>query len=211
MTKQRRSFTPKFKREAAGLVLNQGYSHIESVRSPGLVETALPRRAKQLQEERQGVTPKNKALPPEEQKIHELEARIDRLDRESAILKRLPCPEVGQAQSYALIDQLNGRESVEVACSALDGVRYCYYAHRLRRCRVDTCRVDCTVRSISRLPRVQDRLVGEAFWACCVRMAQALAAFACFGRCARRAWPANNQARTHTSRLRLSGQISRTD
>ncbi len=64
MTKQRRSFTPKFKREAAGLVLNQGYSHIESVRSPGLVETALPRRAKQLQEERQGVTPKNKALPP---------------------------------------------------------------------------------------------------------------------------------------------------
>ncbi len=29
MTKQRRSFTPEFKREAACLVLDQGYSHIE--------------------------------------------------------------------------------------------------------------------------------------------------------------------------------------
>jgi transposase-like protein len=28
MTKQRRTFTPKFKREAAALVLDQGYSHI---------------------------------------------------------------------------------------------------------------------------------------------------------------------------------------
>ena len=32
MTKQRRSFTPEFKREAACLVLDQGYSHIEAVR-----------------------------------------------------------------------------------------------------------------------------------------------------------------------------------
>lgn len=32
MPKQRRSFTPEFKREAAGLVLNQGYSDIEAAR-----------------------------------------------------------------------------------------------------------------------------------------------------------------------------------
>lgn len=30
MTKQRRSFTPEFKREAAALVLDQGYSCIEA-------------------------------------------------------------------------------------------------------------------------------------------------------------------------------------
>lgn len=91
MTKQRRSFTPEFKREAAGLVLDQGYSHIEAARSLGLVESALRRWVKQLQEERQGVTPKSKALTPEQQKIQELEARIDRLEREKAILKnRLP-------------------------------------------------------------------------------------------------------------------------
>ncbi len=35
MTKQRRSFSAEFKREAAGLVLDQGYSHIEASRSLG--------------------------------------------------------------------------------------------------------------------------------------------------------------------------------
>ncbi|MGP9826713.1 transposase, partial [Ectopseudomonas khazarica] len=85
MTKQRRSFTPEFKREAASLVLDQGYSHIEAARSLGLVESALRRWVKQLQEERQGVTPKSKALTPEQQKIQELEARIDRLEREKTI------------------------------------------------------------------------------------------------------------------------------
>jgi len=32
MTKQRRTFTPEFKREAANLALNQGYSHIDAAR-----------------------------------------------------------------------------------------------------------------------------------------------------------------------------------
>lgn len=82
MTKQRRSFTSEFKREAAGLVLDQGYSHIEAARSLGLVESALRRWVKQFQEERQGITPKSKALTPEQQKIQELEARIGRLNRE---------------------------------------------------------------------------------------------------------------------------------
>lgn len=88
MTKQRRSFTPEFKREAASLVLDQGYSHIEAARSLGLVESALRRWVNQLQAERLGVTPKSKALTPEQQKIQELEARIDRLEREKAILKK---------------------------------------------------------------------------------------------------------------------------
>ncbi len=88
MTKQRRSFTPEFKREAASLVLDQGYSHIEAARSLGLVESALRRWVNQLKEERLGVTPKSKALTPEQQKIQELEARIDRLEREKAILKK---------------------------------------------------------------------------------------------------------------------------
>jgi transposase len=43
MTKQRRSFYAEFKREAAGLVLDQGYSHIEACRSLGVVESALRR------------------------------------------------------------------------------------------------------------------------------------------------------------------------
>ena len=91
MTKQRRSFSAEFKREAAGLVLDQGYSHIEASRSLGVVESALRRWVNQLQQERNGVTPQSKALTPEQQKIQELEARIARLEREKSILKnRLP-------------------------------------------------------------------------------------------------------------------------
>ena len=36
--------------------------------------------------------------------------------------------DVGRVQSYALIDQLSERESVEVVCSAFGVVRSCYYA-----------------------------------------------------------------------------------
>ncbi|MUH82337.1 transposase, partial [Pseudomonas aeruginosa] len=42
------------------------------------VDSALRRWVKQLEAERQGVTPKSKALTPEQQKIQELEARINR-------------------------------------------------------------------------------------------------------------------------------------
>jgi transposase len=88
MTKQRRSFTLEFKREAAALVLDQGYSCIEAARSLGLVESALRQWMNQLQAERNGMTPTSKALTPEQQKIQELEARINRLEREKSILKK---------------------------------------------------------------------------------------------------------------------------
>ena len=43
MAKQRRSFSPEFKQQAAGLVLDQGYSHIEASRSVGVAESVLRR------------------------------------------------------------------------------------------------------------------------------------------------------------------------
>lgn len=61
MTKRRRTFTPEFKREAACLVLDQGYSHIEAALLLSLVESALRRWVSQLQEERNGITPTSKA------------------------------------------------------------------------------------------------------------------------------------------------------
>lgn len=88
MAKKRRSFSTEFKREAAGLVVNQGYSVSEASRSLGIGETAVRRWVEQLSQERQGVTPKSKALTPEQQRIQELEARINRLEREKAILKK---------------------------------------------------------------------------------------------------------------------------
>ncbi|TEF36080.1 IS3 family transposase [Pseudomonas aeruginosa] len=85
MSKQRRTFSAEFKREAAALVLDQGYSHIDACRSLGVVDSALRRWVKQLEAERQGVTPKSKALTPEQQKIQELEARINRAGSRSIL------------------------------------------------------------------------------------------------------------------------------
>jgi len=84
MTRKRRSFTPEFKQEAASLVLDQGYTVSQASTSLGVVESALRRWVKQLEAERQGVTPKGKALTPEQRRIQELEARCE----EKNILKK---------------------------------------------------------------------------------------------------------------------------
>ncbi|WP_202865670.1 transposase, partial [Pseudoalteromonas sp. '520P1 No. 412'] len=63
------------------LVLEQSYSIPEAARSLGVGETALRRWVRQLSDERSGTTPKSKALTPEQQKIQELEARVNRLER----------------------------------------------------------------------------------------------------------------------------------
>ncbi|KGB99383.1 transposase [Burkholderia sp. MSMB1826] len=83
MPKQRRSFSPEFKQQAASLVLDQGYNFSEASRSVGVGETVLRRWVRQFQMERQG-----KAITPDQQRIQELEARIERLEREKAILKK---------------------------------------------------------------------------------------------------------------------------
>ena len=88
MTKQCRTFSPEFKREAADLVLKQSYSFTEASRSLSVGESVLRRWFDQLQKERTGVTPQSKALTPEQQKIQELEARIARLERGKSILKK---------------------------------------------------------------------------------------------------------------------------
>ena len=88
MTKQRRSFSQEFKLDSAKLILDEGYSLTEAARSLEVGETALRRWVKQLQDERGGTTPNSKALTPEQLKIQELEAKINRLEREKTILKK---------------------------------------------------------------------------------------------------------------------------
>lgn len=90
MTKKRSTFTAEFKLEAACLVLDQGYSVTEACLALGVGETALRRWVSQLERERTGHTPSNKALTPEQLRIQELEARVNRLEREKTILKKLP-------------------------------------------------------------------------------------------------------------------------
>ena len=88
MARQRRTFSTDFKSEAGHLVANQGYSIREASKSLGVGESAVRRWVAQLGQERVGITPKSKAQTPDQQKIQELEARINRLEREKAILKK---------------------------------------------------------------------------------------------------------------------------
>ena len=88
MARQRKTYSPEFKQEAASLVLDQGYSVPEASRSLDVGETAIRRWVDQLKAERDGVTPKGKALTPEQQRIQELEKQVNRLEREKSILKK---------------------------------------------------------------------------------------------------------------------------
>ena len=88
MKRQRRSFTSEFKHEAAYLIVDQGYTYRQACESLDLSPTALRRWVDQLKAERGGITPTSKALTPEQQRIQELEARVNRLEREKSILKK---------------------------------------------------------------------------------------------------------------------------
>ena len=88
MTTKRREFSLEFKREAAQLVLDHSYSVSQACGSLGVGATALRRWVKQLTDERQGFTPKAKALTAEQQKIQTLEKRVKRLELEKKILKK---------------------------------------------------------------------------------------------------------------------------
>ncbi|WP_155951563.1 MULTISPECIES: IS3 family transposase [unclassified Pseudomonas] len=144
MSRQRRTFTPSFKREAASLVLDQGYSCPEAARSLDVGESLLRRWVAQLQLERGGVTPTAKALTPEQQTIQELQARINRLELEKKILKGGHCALDGRgtrAQTLKSIRQLAKHYPVQLLCSVFELPRSCYYAHLARCRRIDVRRV----------------------------------------------------------------------
>lgn len=86
MARLHRSFSTKFKYDAARLIVEHGYSVSEASRSFGVEEAALKRWVKQFQND---VTPRTKALTADQQRIQELEARVNRLERERAILREL--------------------------------------------------------------------------------------------------------------------------
>ena len=85
----RRTFTTEFKRDAACLVLEQGYSITEACEAMNVGQTAMRRWVEQLGQEHRGITPlKSKALTPEQRRIQELERQVHKLEREKEILKK---------------------------------------------------------------------------------------------------------------------------
>ena len=84
----RRRFTREFKRVAACLVLDQGYSVRGVCTQLDLQESALRRWVQQLRFERNGGVPEAAALTPEQQEIQALKAWTSKLEREETILKK---------------------------------------------------------------------------------------------------------------------------
>ena len=85
----RRVFTTDFKLEAAGLVLDQGYSVPDACKAMAVGPTAMRRWVDQLRSERAGSTPRHsKALTPDQKRIQQLEAQVRRLEQEKEIFKK---------------------------------------------------------------------------------------------------------------------------
>jgi transposase len=92
----RRTFAREFKREAACLVLDHGYSVRDVCTQLDLQEGALRGRVHQVRFERNGGVPETAALTPEQQEIQALKARINELEREKTVLKKAAAPLVAE-------------------------------------------------------------------------------------------------------------------
>lgn len=89
MARRRRAFSPAFKRAAALLVVDQGYSVTEACQAVDVGPSVLRRWVDQLHRERRGETPTtSRALTPDQQRIQELEARLRKVEREKESLKK---------------------------------------------------------------------------------------------------------------------------
>ncbi|MGN5163135.1 IS3 family transposase [Aeromonas dhakensis] len=116
------------------MVLDQRYSVPEASRLLDVGETVLRRWVQQLQSERSSTTPISKALTPEQQKIQELEARINRLEREKDIPKKgYSSLDGGRVHTYALIDRLREQAPITLVCCAFDVPTSCFYDYLARR------------------------------------------------------------------------------
>lgn len=89
MPKKRPVFTSEFKREAAELVIQKGYSIMKACEARGVSESALRRWVNQLKSELSGHTPEGaKALTAEHHEIQILKAKIRDLEEDNEILKK---------------------------------------------------------------------------------------------------------------------------
>jgi transposase-like protein len=85
---EKRNFSAEFKRESAQLVVDQNYTVADAASAMDVGLSTMTRWVKQLRDERQGKTPKPPHYPGT--KIRELRKKLQRIEMENEILKRLP-------------------------------------------------------------------------------------------------------------------------
>ena len=88
MTRRRRNYSAEFKREAVGLVVDQGYSKAEAGRSLDIRPELIRRWVGEFEAAGGNAFPGTGKLTPDQQRIGELEAENRRLKMEKEILKK---------------------------------------------------------------------------------------------------------------------------
>ena len=86
--KARKKYSTEFKREAVGLVLDQGYSKAEAGRSLDVNPNLIRRWQREFEAEGGGAFPGQGKLSPDQQRIRDLETENRRLRMEKDILKK---------------------------------------------------------------------------------------------------------------------------
>lgn len=86
--KARKKYSQEFKREAVGLVVDQGYSKAEAGRSLDVNPNLIRRWQREFAVEGNDAFPGQGRLTPDQQRIRDLEAENRRLRMEKDILKK---------------------------------------------------------------------------------------------------------------------------
>ncbi|RLC70003.1 MAG: hypothetical protein DRI52_07855 [Chloroflexi bacterium] len=88
MTKSRRTYTDEFKREAVQLLKSSGKNARQLERELGIGKTCLSRWKRELEERGEQAFPGQGHVPPEQERIQELERQVEILRQERDILKK---------------------------------------------------------------------------------------------------------------------------
>ena len=85
---KRQKYSSEFKREAVGLVIEQGYGVAEAARNLGIHDNMLRRWKRELQQDEGGAFPGKGHLRLDDEELHRLREENKRLRMEREILKK---------------------------------------------------------------------------------------------------------------------------
>ncbi|HHA0036577.1 TPA: IS3 family transposase [Yersinia enterocolitica] len=139
--RNKRNFSPEFRLEAAQLVLDQHYSVAAAATAMNVGKSTMDKWVRQLKEERGGKSPVASPMTPEQIEIRELKKRLQRVEMERDILKKLyRALDVRLPEQFSLVEKLRARFPVAVVCNVF-GVHRSSYKYWRQPKKPDVARV----------------------------------------------------------------------
>ncbi|WP_407646971.1 IS3 family transposase [Erwinia tracheiphila] len=139
--RNRRNFSPGFRREAARLVLDQNDTAAAVATAMNVGKSTMDKWVRQLKEERAGKSPTASPMTPEKIEIRELKKRLQRIEMERGYIKKgYRAPDVRLPEQFSLIEKLRVRFPVAVVCNVF-GVHRSSYKYWRQPEKPDSARV----------------------------------------------------------------------